>query len=518
MKVELLREPLLEFGEGFLCADPKTGIITGGFFSSSDGSHHSEIQYGAIGTSQNVQELNDWISEMKSLIEPSATKVTMGAEASIEDGEILDIRDSQLSLELDLVNQPNQSESEIVNKKLNPDFPGLNKESPLSCEMINMPNCNYFLKDRDLDRILDSDDPALVRAGRIIDQYKTAFEVIVEDPRPPKIVIVVIPQRIYSSLSSISIGNKVYNFRRQLKAELMSCSSEIPVQLVLEKTIKGEKKSMQDKTMVAWNFSVAQYYKTNSIPWTISDIDPDACFIGISFHKAIKSEGNYVRSSVAQAFNRNGQGLVFVGKQFEWNSRETKTSAPHLPYEYAKELIKNVINVYVRQNRKKRPIRVAVHKTTDYWDEAINRDYMEIEGLRDGIEEVLGEETVIDFVTIKNSPIKLLRTIGKYPVPRGTFLQLDRQEGILYTTGYIPYYETFPGMHMPLAKSIKLFGGDSSLRQVCKEILALTKMNFNNCNYYSSLPITLLFSKKVGEIIQYLPEGITPPNKYYFYM
>lgn len=60
--------------------------------------------------------------------------------------------------------------------------------------------------------------------------------------------------------------------------------------------------------------------------------------------------------------------------------------------------------------------------------------------------------------------------------------------------------------------------GESTLRQVCEEILALSKLNFNNCNYYSSLPITLTFSQKVGEVIQYIPEDIEPPNRYYYYM
>jgi hypothetical protein len=71
---------------------------------------------------------------------------------------------------------------------------------------------------------------------------------------------------------------------------------------------------------------------------------------------------------------------------------------------------------------------------------------------------------------------------------------------------------------MPLGKSVEIFEGESTLRNVCNEIMALTKVNFNNCNYYDGLPITLRFAQKVGEIIQYLPDGFTPPSKYYFYM
>ena len=32
MKIELLEEPTLEFGNDFICDDPKIGISIGGFF------------------------------------------------------------------------------------------------------------------------------------------------------------------------------------------------------------------------------------------------------------------------------------------------------------------------------------------------------------------------------------------------------------------------------------------------------------------------------------------------------
>ena len=62
-------------------------------------------------------------------------------------------------------------------------------------------------------------------------------------------------------------------------------------------------------------------------------------------------------------------------------------------------------------------------------------------------------------------------------------------------------------------------GKTTLIKEICKEIMALTKMNFNNSDYCDGLPITLQFSKKVGEIIQYFPSDLTnPPNKYYYYM
>jgi hypothetical protein len=270
--------------------------------------------------------------------------------------------------------------------------------------------------------------------------------------------------------------------------------------------------------MQAWNFCVANYYKNTGTPWTLSLKDKNSCFIGISFHKVLSSDSNVMRSSVAQAFNYEGKGIIFVGDQFEWDSKKTNTPAPHLNYEYAKNLIANVIQEYKLYNKNLAPTRIVIHKTTDFWDSKINSDYAEVEGLKDGIRSVLGNDVEIDLVAIKSANIKLLRKQGNYPVIRGTLLHVDEATGVLYTTGYIPYYETFPSSHIPHPLEINIYEAESTLKKISGEILALTKMNFNNCNYYNSLPITIQFAQKVGEIIQYMEEGTTPPNKYFFYM
>ena len=63
MKIELLKEPTLEFGNDFICDDPKIGISLGGFFSLTNNSHKSEIHYSVIGTQANIEEATAWIKE-----------------------------------------------------------------------------------------------------------------------------------------------------------------------------------------------------------------------------------------------------------------------------------------------------------------------------------------------------------------------------------------------------------------------------------------------------------------------
>lgn len=526
IKLELLNEPVLEFGSDFLCDDPKKGIEVGGFYSDSHGSHRSEIHYALMGSKRNMELFTEWIENLSQPVEASTSLIApINNESSIVDGEIsdseqLELFGGQLLTEEEL--NRNDSEGTISNKKLNPDFPGFNKSSCFKSEFVHDKLNRSRIREDAIDKIVRNKKlTKLEKANEVILLLKEGFRILVENfSTKPDICIVILPSNVFNKLSAIPHGKTNINFRRKLKAELISISTDIPIQIILEDTLRETKTSLQEKSMIAWNFSVAQYYKTDSIPWSLTDIDKNSCFIGISFHKLIDPEKSLMRSSVAQAFNREGRGLVFVGKPFEWDKESTKVTAPHLTYEYAKNLVKDIIKTYIIQNQDIKPNRVVIHKTTDYWNSAKNVDYCEVEGLKDGIHEVLGNTVDIDLVTIKNSDIKLFRENGKYPVMRGTYAELGNDDAILCTTGYIPYYETFPGMHMPQPKFISLYEGETSIKNVCREILALTKMNFNNCNYYDSLPITLRFAQKVGEIIQYFPENenFTPPNRYYFYM
>ena len=538
LTTELLKEPLLEFGDEFLSSDPKSGITRSGFFSVSSNVHRSEIHYAIIGTNNHIEGTKDWIKQFETFIQ---AKVEYKDDEHTDDVEIIDgevveaqphsvegdseepLTDSQLDSLFGSINADEKSEIDEstfeVNKRMNPDFPGFSSDKVFKCKFLNDDSNNKPIKELAINAILQADTVKLDKALQVSDLYINAYKQLIEDSiSKPNVCIVMIPSEVFKKLSSIKYSNgKYFNLRRYLKSQLITIPNAIPVQILLEDTIKGTKKSLQDTSMQAWNFTTANYYKNGGIPWTITLKDKTTCFIGISFHRVQDVEKNLMRSSIAQAFNYEGKGIIFIGKQFEWDSNLMNTPAPHLTHGYAEELIQNILAEYKKYN-KISPSRVVIHKTTDFWDASVNHDYAEAEGFRYGIIKALGENVEIDLVTIKSSKIKLLRSKGGYPVLRGTLMKLNDKYGLLYTTGYIPYFESFPGVHIPRGLEISIYSGDSTIRKVCEEIMALTKLNFNNCSYYDSLPITIRFAQRVGEIIQYIDDGLTPPNKYYFYM
>jgi hypothetical protein len=69
MKIELLEEPTLEFGDDFVSDDPKLGLSVGGFFSMANNNHRSEINFGIIGTNQNIEDTLEYIKQFQNHIE-----------------------------------------------------------------------------------------------------------------------------------------------------------------------------------------------------------------------------------------------------------------------------------------------------------------------------------------------------------------------------------------------------------------------------------------------------------------
>ena len=54
---------------------------------------------------------------------------------------------------------------------------------------------------------------------------------------------------------------------------------------------------------------------------------------------------------------------------------------------------------------------------------------------------------------------------------------------------------------------------------VMRDVLALTKVNYNACDFASGLPVTLRFADQVGDILVASPQGAkAPPLPFRFYI
>ena len=296
------------------------------------------------------------------------------------------------------------------------------------------------------------------------------------------------------------------NLRRGLKAEAMQ--SGIPTQLVWPATLRlagsnatGRLRTQDDATR-AWNFTTALYHKAGGLLWRLTDLEPGVCFVGVSFFRELGDAGR-MRTSMAQAFTAGGDGYVLRGETFEW---EDGQRSPHLNRKLAASLLRDVIEVYKRQNRESLPSRIVVHKSSAYWEEEL-----------DGFHEACAVIPQKDFVAIGSRDLQFYRR-GEYPPLRGTYVKFSDTDLLLYTNGYVPYLRTYPGARVPRPLEILEHHGDSPWDVLLKETLALTKMNWNTADFCGREPITLAFSRRVGQVLAEIPAGGKVLRDYRFYM
>ena len=73
----------------------------------------------------------------------------------------------------------------------------------------------------------------------------------------------------------------------------------------------------------------------------------------------------------------------------------------------------------------------------------------------------------------------------------------------------------YPHGHVPSPLQIADHVGDTSRKELTREILILTKMNWNSANYVGLLPIPMRFSSLVGDILKEVDGKAEAKYKYY---
>lgn len=407
-KFDYLAEPKLQFGEFFEHEDTKTGLAEFGPFGKNvPGLHPSEIKLGFIGTRQTISGTKEWIERCQSPVESENPK-KVGKRRKKTSGDMFDAGDEE--------KDPEQIRLEKI---LNRDFIGFNRESRFECGFVMNERWEKTVRPKDINAILEHEDKEQC-IWELVDLFDSQVESLARTGPTPDIIILALTPEIIEKAHAVQLsGNFYLNFRRAIKARAMKHG--IPLQLLQRRTVEGTSGDLQEAATRAWNFCTALYYKADGIPWRPITLEKDVCFIGISFYVGRDmNEKLTMRSSVAQAFDYLGQGLVLRGDPFEWDAEKLGASA-HLSRAAASKLIKKTLQEYMGVGRVP-PRRVVIHKTSEYWGSE-HGEHNELDGLYEGIDEVFPNcET--DFVALRQTGLKLFRE-GRYPPLRGTYFSVE---------------------------------------------------------------------------------------------
>jgi len=495
-------EPKLSFAQSLTSVDPKTGLEQ---FGPSSGDKPS-IRIGIIGTGDGIDAFERYLQTSRTIIEPGKN-----------------------------------SRGKFYDPLCFPDFPGANPNASFRCEFISDSNIQRAIPIHLFEQAVRSND-ASTRLRQVIELVIKELETLSDSEPTPDLVAVVMPPIVERECATVGLelrhtklvlspGERVekklrrqqqktgqdyfafdfgdtgspskggyWNFHHALKAHAMRYG--LPTQLVWEPRLRGEGLT-QDPASMAWNLFTAMYYKAGNIPWQLQNVPPNTCFVGISFYKQSPFADAEMQTSLAQVFSGSGEGIVIKGQKAVINKKRDKRA--HLDEGGAEQLLNQALNLY-EQHHHTKPSRVVLHKSSRYWPE-------ELAGFR----KALGNIYSYDFLTLEKMDTRFMR-LGKEPPLRGTVITLAPRHHAIFTVGYVPYFRAYPGMRIPNPLEIIEHHGDSTTQQICSELMALTKINWNSCSFASSDPITILFARTVGRILTELPRDVLPQTKYKFYM
>ena len=187
----------------------------------------------------------------------------------------------------------------------------------------------------------------------------------------------------------------------------------------------------------------------------------------------------------------------------EWSLHQFQGSSS----EAIGSLIGTALSAYRTEHRTS-PARVLVHKTSTF-------DQAETSGCLATVDGA--QIDTLELLTLRSSQTRLFRR-AVYPPLRGTFVTLDSDTHLLYTRGSVDFFSAYPGLYVPHPLEVRIGKVESAARSLAEEILALSKMNWNNTQFDGAWPITLRAAKQVAAILRQCPEGVPIQARYAFYM
>ena len=315
----------------------------------------------------------------------------------------------------------------------------------------------------------------------------------------PDVVLIFIPEH-WRPFRGYHTENESFDLHNFVKA---SCVQRgIATQFLEEGTL-----SNSQKCRVWWWLSLAIYVKSMRTPWLLENLANRTAFVGLGFSvDANAPRGNHIVLGCSHIYSERGEGLRYRLSKIE--NPIIRRGNPFMSKDDARQVGETIRQLFF-DTHTNLPDRVVLHKRTPFI--AAEREGL-CEGL-DGVKQIDMLEIQIDHaLRYLASKRKHDGTFDEdnYPVGRGTVLKLDDYTALLWVHGATPalnqHLRYFQGKRrIPAPLTIRRHAGETSLRELAREILGLSKMNWNTFDLYTKLPATLQSSveiAKIGSLLQ----------------
>jgi hypothetical protein len=341
-------------------------------------------------------------------------------------------------------------------------------------------------------------DPSLDQKAQTIETGKNinrAVEALLASSSP-SVILILFPQR-WSALQRFETDDERFDVHDFVKSYCVQRG--VGTQFLGQDTLSD---ALQCR--VWWWLSLAFYTKSMRTPWLLEGLDDETAFVGLGFSlKPAGQAGRHVVLGCSHIYSARGEGLQYRLSKVE--NPVFVRGDPFLSRDDARRVGERIRELFFA-SRLKLPERVVIHKRTRF-----TRD--ESAGLREGLGGVANVdmlEIIVDpalrYVASSVDRSGNLRADG-YPVKRGTAVLLDDYSALVWVhgaslevdpAGHRPYFQGKRRIPAPLV--VRRHSGSSDLSTVAREVLGLSKMNWNTFDLYTKLPATVHSSNEIARI------------------
>lgn len=280
------------------------------------------------------------------------------------------------------------------------------------------------------------------------------------------------------------------------------------------------------RASVAWRLGTALYAKAGGTPWKLDThqvpLDPDCAYIGLSY--AIRTTPDGATAFVtccSQVFDSDGGGMEFVVYDV---GQGTDLRNPFLSRDDMRIVMSRSLALYQDRHLGKGPARLVIHKQTPFQSQELA-----------GCSDAWGATSELSCVNLTRSQWRGISLDAprsgeqsanpSYAIARGTALQLDGRSILLWVAGNAKastltsrdnYYQGAKGIPRPLL--LTRDAGAGPLEDVAAQVLALSKMDWNNDSLYDGLPCTLRYAQVLARTIKHMPDLAPQPYDYRLFM
>lgn len=307
-----------------------------------------------------------------------------------------------------------------------------------------------------------------------------------------EVAVIYIPSAFAKFRESQDAGND-FNLHDALK--LYATDKGIKLQFIEEKSTRN-----YDPCKVLWGLSTSLYAKAAGVLWQPAELNNSTAFVGVSYAQS-KNKGICIGCS--QLFDSTGTGIRLLLRKI--NDPAFQGKNPFMKSDEARAMMSVLREQYYKCNPTARLDRIVIHKTTHFTKEEILGFAQALEGIDD-----------IELLQIQEFPPWRAIRFGSiiedgahnFAVKRGITIPLNTDCFLIWTHGCIihnelkgnlNYYKGGRGIPSPLL--VKRFYGKATGDVLTKEILMLSKMNWNSGDsLYKQLPVTLDFAKVLSRM------------------